>query len=114
MTRGGPSTPASALRPPTAPRSGQVSEVSAVIDVQGLSKTFGAVRAVSDISFTVTAGEVFGFLGPNGAGKSTTIRLLLGLYHATAGRMSVLGRDPSTDAADVSETALHGYVELGG
>jgi methionine-rich copper-binding protein CopC len=49
----------------------------------------------------VTAGEVFGFLGPNGAGKSTTIRLLLGLYHATAGRMSVLGGDPTRDVVAI-------------
>ncbi|PZS13375.1 MAG: ABC transporter ATP-binding protein [Pseudonocardiales bacterium] len=75
--------------------------MSVVIEVEGLSKTFGNVRAVSDVGFTVTAGEVFGFLGPNGAGKSTTIRLLLGLYHATSGRVSVLGRDPTRDVVAI-------------
>ncbi len=78
-----------------------MSAVSTVIDVEGLTKTFGDLRAVSDVSFTVTAGEVFGFLGPNGAGKSTTIRLLLGLYHASTGRISVLGGDPTRDVVAI-------------
>ena len=55
------------------------------IDIQGLSKRFGPVQAVSDLSFSVEAGRVTGFLGPNGAGKSTTLRALLGLVHASAG-----------------------------
>ena len=55
------------------------------IDIQGLSKRFGSVQAVSDLSFSVEAGRVTGFLGPNGAGKSTTLRALLGLVHPTAG-----------------------------
>ena len=55
------------------------------IDIQGLSKRFGPVQAVSDLSFAVEAGRVTGFLGPNGAGKSTTLRMLLGLIHANAG-----------------------------
>ena len=55
------------------------------IDIRGLSKRFGRVQAVSDLSFSVEAGRVTGFLGPNGAGKSTTLRALLGLLHATAG-----------------------------
>ena len=55
------------------------------IDIQGLSKRFGSVQAVSDLSFSVEAGRVTGFLGPNGAGKSTTLRALLGLVHANAG-----------------------------
>ena len=55
----------------------------AAIEIQGLSKSFGAVRAVSDLSFEVNAGRVTGFLGPNGAGKSTTLRMLLGLVRPT-------------------------------
>jgi len=55
------------------------------IDIRGLSKRFGRVQAVSDLSFSVEAGRVTGFLGPNGAGKSTTLRALLGLVHPTAG-----------------------------
>ena len=58
----------------------------AAIEIEAISKRFGAVRAVSDLSFTVAAGRVTGFLGPNGAGKSTTLRMLLGLVHADGGR----------------------------
>ena len=58
---------------------------SPAIRVDGLTKRFGRVVAVEDLSMTVAPGEVFGFLGPNGAGKSTTIRLLLGLIRPTAG-----------------------------
>jgi ABC-2 type transport system ATP-binding protein len=58
----------------------------AAIEIQSISKRFGAVRAVSDLSFTVEAGRVTGFLGPNGAGKSTTLRMLLGLVHCDGGR----------------------------
>jgi len=50
------------------------------IEVDGLSRTFNGLRAVDRISFTVEAGEVFGFLGHNGAGKTTTIRMLSGQY----------------------------------
>ncbi len=53
--------------------------MTAVIAVDGLTRSFGSRRGVVDVAFEVEAGEVFGFLGPNGAGKSTTIRLLLGL-----------------------------------
>ena len=51
------------------------------IDVQSISKSFGSLRAVEDLSFTVPNGVVTGFLGPNGAGKSTAMRLMLGLDH---------------------------------
>ncbi len=60
------------------------------------------------MSFDVRAGEVFGFLGPNGAGKSTTIRLLLGLYRPTAGRVRVLDHDPMTDPVAVHRAV--GYL----
>jgi ABC-2 type transport system ATP-binding protein len=55
------------------------------IEIAGLSKHFGPVTAVEDLSFTVQPGRVTGFLGPNGAGKTTTLRVLLGLVHANAG-----------------------------
>jgi ABC-2 type transport system ATP-binding protein len=61
------------------------------IDVQSVSKSFGSVRAVDDLSFTVPDGKVTGFLGPNGAGKSTTMRLMLGLDRGT-GRTLFDGR----------------------
>jgi ABC-2 type transport system ATP-binding protein len=57
----------------------------AAIEIQGLSKRFGAVQAVSDMTFEVSAGRVTGFLGPNGAGKSTTLRMLLGLVRPDRG-----------------------------
>ncbi len=72
------------------------------IDVEGLVKDFGSVRALDGLDLCVDEGEVHGFLGPNGSGKSTTIRVLLGLLRRTAGRVRLLGGDPWADA-----TALH-------
>jgi ABC-2 type transport system ATP-binding protein len=68
------------------------------IRVEGLTKFFGAQRAIKDLSFDVEPGEVFGYLGPNGAGKTTTIRLLLDLLRPTAGACTVLG-GPGADPA---------------
>jgi ABC-2 type transport system ATP-binding protein len=73
-----------------------------VIEVSGLVKDFGRVRALDGLDLTVRAGEVHGFLGPNGAGKSTTIRILLGLVRPTAGEARLWGGDPWSDA-----TRLH-------
>jgi ABC-2 type transport system ATP-binding protein len=64
-----------------------------VINVQGLTKHYGQVLAVNDISFTVDLGEMFGFLGPNGAGKTTTINMLTGLARSDAGTINVGGID---------------------
>ncbi len=63
----------------------------AAITVQHLSKRFGALVVVEDLSFTVAQGEIVGFLGPNGAGKTTTLGMLLGLLLPTRGRIHVLG-----------------------
>jgi ABC-2 type transport system ATP-binding protein len=63
-----------------------------VIEIEALTKRFGAVDAVSDLSFTVQPGQVTGFLGPNGAGKTTTLRMLLGLVAPTSGRATIGGR----------------------
>jgi ABC-2 type transport system ATP-binding protein len=63
-----------------------------VIEVRGLTKTFGDQRAVDDLSFTAPAGKVTGFLGPNGAGKTTTFRCLLGLAEPTSGATLIGGR----------------------
>jgi len=65
--------------------------LSQALATDGLTKRFGAVRALEDLSLRVEEGEVFGFLGPNGAGKTTTIRLLLGLLSPSAGSATVLG-----------------------
>lgn len=65
----------------------------AIIRVQHLSKQFGEINAVDDLSFSVDKGEVYGFLGQNGAGKSTTIRMLLTLIQPTGGAIEILGLD---------------------
>ena len=66
--------------------------MGAAIEIRGMSKRFGKVEAVRDLSFEVEAGRVTGFLGPNGAGKSTTLRMLLGLIHANSGQGTFGGR----------------------
>jgi ABC-2 type transport system ATP-binding protein len=63
------------------------------IEINGLSKSFGTVQAVDNLSFTVEPGRVTGFLGPNGSGKTTTLRMLLGLVHPSAGTATIGGRD---------------------
>lgn len=77
------------------------------ISTHGLTKHFGRVVALDDLTVEVQQGEIFGFLGPNGAGKSTTIRLLLGLIHPTAGTAEILG----IPVRDVTRVHRHvGYV----
>ncbi|MCR6483416.1 ABC transporter ATP-binding protein [Amycolatopsis sp. OK19-0408] len=71
------------------------------ITADGLTKAFGAVKALDGLDLTVHTGEVHGFLGPNGAGKTTTIRVLLGLMRADGGRATLLGGDPWTDATEL-------------
>lgn len=71
--------------------------VAASIVAEGLTKRFGSLTAVDDLTLEVQPGEVVGFLGPNGAGKTTTIRMLLGFLNPTAGRISILGGVPRQD-----------------
>jgi len=73
----------------------------AVIEVEGLAKSFGSVQALRGVDLTVERGEVHGFLGPNGAGKSTTIRVLLGLLRADGGSVRLLGGDPWHDVVEL-------------
>ena len=73
------------------------------VQTDGLTKRFGDVVAVDDVSLTVERGEIFGFLGPNGAGKSTTINLLLDFIRPTAGSAEVLGLDAQRDSAAIRE-----------
>lgn len=73
----------------------------AAIEVSGLVKTFGRLRALDGLDFTVESGEVHAFLGPNGSGKSTTIRVLLGLLRSDEGFCNVLGGHPWRDAVDL-------------
>ncbi|MDR7277600.1 ABC transporter ATP-binding protein [Catenuloplanes atrovinosus] len=74
-----------------------------VLRTINLTKRYGRLTAVDDLTLDVGAGEVFGFLGPNGAGKSTTIRMILGLARPTAGRALIAG----VDAADVAHAHRH-------
>lgn len=72
-----------------------------VIETHTLTRSFGPHRGIIEVDLRVEPGEVFGFLGPNGAGKSTTIRILMGLYHASSGTARVLGLDPFHDGVEV-------------
>ncbi len=67
--------------------------MASVIEVKGLNKEFRDIKAVSNLSFSVPAGQVYGFLGQNGAGKSTTIRMLLTLIKPTSGSIEIFGMD---------------------
>ena len=64
------------------------------IEISGLVKTFGSLRALDGLDLTARTGEIHGFLGPNGAGKSTTIRVLLGLLRKDAGEVRTRGAMP--------------------
>lgn len=75
----------------------------AVIQVQNLSKHFGTLKAVDQLSFSVNAGEVFGFLGQNGSGKSTTIRMLLSLIHPTSGQIELFGKSMEANRNEILE-----------
>ncbi len=83
-----------------------------IVEVDGLVKVFRdfwhrpKVRAVDGASFSIPEGEIFGLLGPNGSGKSTTIKILLGLLHATSGSARILGHSPS----DVRIKSVIGYL----
>jgi len=83
------------------------------VEVRGLTKTFGTVRAVQDLSFTVEPGQVTGFLGPNGAGKTTTLRMALGLVTPDSGTTTFNGTpyvrlpQPLRQVGAVLETAFH-------
>jgi ABC-2 type transport system ATP-binding protein len=79
-----------------------------MLEVEHVTKSFGPVRAVSDVSFTVPSGRIVGLLGPNGAGKSTTMKAILGLVRPDAGAIRVLGRDVATFPVAVKREI--GYV----
>jgi ABC-2 type transport system ATP-binding protein len=74
---------------------------TAAIQTSGLTRRFGALTAVGDVSLRVAPGQFFGFLGPNGAGKSTTIKMLTGLLEPTAGSIEILGQPFSASALDL-------------
>ena len=79
-----------------------------IIEVQGLTKSYGSKRGITNVSFSVEEGEVFGFLGPNGAGKTTTIRTLMALIRADSGTARIAGLDCWQQSVDIKK--LVGYV----
>jgi ABC-2 type transport system ATP-binding protein len=85
--------------------------VSALIEIDGLTKRFGGFTAVDGVSFTVARGEVLGFLGPNGAGKSTTMKMLASFVTPSAGTARICGHDVQADSV-ASRSAL-GYLPEG-
>ncbi|MBI5092165.1 MAG: ABC transporter ATP-binding protein [Candidatus Hydrogenedentes bacterium] len=82
--------------------------MSVAITASGLTRRFGPVRAVSDLSLTINEGTIFGFLGPNGSGKSTVIRMLCGLLKPSGGTASVLGLDVVRESERIKESI--GYM----
>jgi ABC-2 type transport system ATP-binding protein len=86
--------------------------VSNPIEVQGVVKSFGTVRALDGLDLQVSQGEIHGFLGPNGSGKSTTIRVMLGLLRTDAGSVRLLGGDPWAQAASLHRRLAYVPGEL--
>jgi ABC-2 type transport system ATP-binding protein len=92
-----------------------------IIEVEHIRKRYGDTVAVSDVSFSIEEGEIFGILGPNGAGKTTSVEMLAGLRKPDAGKISVLGLDPRTDGeklravvgVQLQESELPDKIEVG-
>lgn len=74
-----------------------------VIEINQLTKNYGKARGITDITFNVEEGEIFGFIGPNGAGKSTTIRTLLSLIYPTSGNAKIFGMDSVKYAPEIKK-----------
>jgi ABC-2 type transport system ATP-binding protein len=85
-----------------------MSESRAVIEVRNLTKSYGLVRGVENLSFEVRSGEAFGYLGPNGAGKTTTIRTMLDFIRPTSGEVRIFGLDPRREGVRVHQRV--GYL----
>ena len=82
--------------------------MTAIIQVEGLTKSYSGKRGIIDVSFHVDEGEVFGFLGPNGAGKTTTIRILMALLRADTGTAKIAGLDCWQQSVEIKK--IVGYV----
>ena len=85
--------------------------MSQAIKIKSLTKSFGAIRAVHNVSFNVSHGEVLGFLGPNGAGKSTTMKMITGFLEPTSGTVEVNGHDVLENPLSVKRSI--GYLPEG-
>jgi len=102
-----------AALPTGAPLSGGTTDPArdargSALQVDGISKSFGSVQALSSVSFSVDAGEIVGLLGPNGAGKSTTMRAVLGLIPTDSGEIRLFGKNVGVDPEGTKR--LSGYV----
>ena len=82
--------------------------MAAIIEVEKLTKSYGSKRGITDVSFRVEEGEVFGFLGPNGAGKTTTIRTLMALLRADSGKARIAGLDSWDKSLEIKR--IVGYM----
>ncbi|HEY7020667.1 MAG TPA: ABC transporter ATP-binding protein [Ktedonobacterales bacterium] len=82
--------------------------MAAIIAVNDLTKSYGRSRGITNVTFNVDEGEIFGFLGPNGAGKTTTIRVLMGLLHPTSGGATIAGHDVWRESVAVKK--IVGYL----
>src|ERR1700693_3716297 len=82
--------------------------MTAIIEVESLTKSYGSKRGITNVSFQVQEGEVFVFLGPNGAGKTTTIRLLMALLRADSGTARIAGMDVWQQSVEIKK--IIGYL----
>ena len=78
-----------------------------VIETNNLTKYYGKIKGVEDLTFSVKKGEIFGFLGPNGAGKTTTIRTLLGYLYPTRGSATIFGRNIEEDIVEIKREVAY-------
>lgn len=79
-----------------------------IIETENLTKYYGKIRGIENLSFSIEKGEIFGFLGPNGAGKTTTIRTLLGFLKPTGGKAFIFGKDIEKEILEIKE--MTGYI----
>ena len=80
----------------------------AIVEMNGLTKSYKGVKAVNNVSLSIEDGEIFGFIGPNGAGKSTTIKMLLNFIYPTTGEAKIFGKDCVKDSLEIKKEV--GYV----
>ncbi len=74
-----------------------------VLNIEGLTKEYGALKAVDNISFSIRSGQIIGLLGPNGAGKTTTINMILGILEPTEGKIEIFGRSMKEYRSEISK-----------